>query len=143
MRNFFILIVLLSFCSCTSKLNTPVATQVTNIDSPIETTVEGGLIHTVFFWFADDADPKRIAEFENDLKNLGKVLSISRYYYGPPAATPERGRVDHSYDMAVNIFFESVAAHDAYQIDPIHVSFVEKSKDLWEKVVVYDNQISH
>lgn len=142
MRYIFFLLTILFICSCTSKLSTPLATTVANSSSTVSMTAEDGLVHTVFFWYADDADPARLAEFENDLKELGKVPSISSYYYGPPAATAERGPVDHSYDMAINVFFKDIAAHDAYQIDPIHLAFVEKCKDLWEKVVVYDNQIS-
>lgn len=129
--------------SCSTKLSTPQAVTVANKTMTSETpSLEGGLVHTVFFWYAEDVDPKRLEEFEEDLKELGKVPSISSYYYGPPAATPERGPVDHSYDMAINVFFKDIAAHDAYQIDPIHLAFVAKSKDLWGKVVVYDNEIN-
>ncbi len=142
MRIVFILLTFFCICACTSKQSYPLATTVANSNSVFETSGEAGLVHTVFFWYADDADPARLAEFENDLRELGKVPSISSYYYGPPAATAERGPVDHSYDMAINVFFKDIAAHDAYQVDPIHVGFVEKCKDLWEKVVVYDNQIS-
>jgi hypothetical protein len=111
MKNCIILLTILFICSGTSKLSTPIVSTVSNNSSPVDVNMAEGLVHTVFFWYAEDADPTRLAEFENDLKELGKVPSISSYYYGPPAATAERG-------------------------------FVEKCKDLWEKVVVYDNQIS-
>ncbi len=97
------------------------------------------MIHTVYFWFKDEVPQERKVAFEKDLAELGKVPSIQSYYYGPPAPTENRDVVDSSYDMAINVHFASVEDEAAYQIDPIHLKFVEECKDLWDKVVVYDN----
>jgi len=99
------------------------------------------LIHTVYFWYAEDADPEEIENFEKEIELLGTIKSIDQFYYGPPAATALRGPVDNTFDMCVNIFFDSIEAHDAYQIDPIHIAFVDRCKLLWEKVIVYDNEL--
>ena len=33
---------------------------------------------------------------------------------------------------------KDIAAHDAYQIDPIHLAFVNTFKTFWNKVQIYD-----
>ena len=133
---------LLTFLSCTTKLATTQTSELKEgVKANHQVPLQGGLVHTVFFWYADDVDQNLLAEFEKDLIELGKVPTISSYYYGPPAPTAARGPVDHSYDMAVNIFFKDLAAHDAYQVNPIHTGFLKKYKNLWKKIIVYDNQI--
>ncbi|MEL6986378.1 MAG: Dabb family protein [Bacteroidota bacterium] len=108
-----------------------------------EITVEKpSLVHNVYFWYKEDVDKQRKKAFITALQELGTVKSIHSYYYGGSASTEARGVVDHSYDMAINVFFKDVAAHDAYQVDPIHLKFVEEFKDIWEKVIVYDNTLN-
>jgi len=72
------------------------------------------------------------------LKALSEVSSIYRVYYGPPAMSP-RDVVDNSYDFALVCHFRDAAAEQAYQVDPIHLKFIEDYKDLWDRVQVYDN----
>jgi hypothetical protein len=44
---------------------------------------------------------------------------------------PERGVTDRSFDVALTILFRDGPAHDAYQVDPIHLAFVEGNKEAW------------
>jgi len=46
--------------------------------------------------------------------------------------------VDASYDYAITAVFADTAAHDAYQIDPVHKAFVAEFKANWERVQIYD-----
>ena len=46
--------------------------------------------------------------------------------------------VDRSYTFALTLRFDDLAAHDAYQVDPIHDDFVARCAKYWKKVVVYD-----
>jgi hypothetical protein len=47
--------------------------------------------------------------------------------------------VDQSYQVALNIQFESKQAQDDYQVHPLHIEFVEKAfKPNCHRVVVYD-----
>jgi len=97
------------------------------------------LAHTVYFWMEDGVSAADKAKLEEGLKSLAKVPSIHSYYWGPPASTGKRDVVDNSYAYGINVFFESAADEAAYQIDPIHLEFIDKYKHLWTKVVVYDN----
>jgi len=45
-------------------------------------------------------------------------------------------------DVALQVAFESRAAHDAYQVAPRHVQFIEENKANWAKVRVFDANVS-
>ena len=46
------------------------------------------------------------------------------------------------FDIALQTVFESRAAHDAYQAHPRHVQFIEENKVNWERVRVFDADVS-
>ena len=46
------------------------------------------------------------------------------------------------FDVAVQVVFESRAAHDAYQVAPRHVQFIDENKANWAKVRVFDANVS-
>jgi len=100
-------------------------------------------IHTVFFWMNEGVTDEQKSDFEkNGLEELTKITSIHKGYYGPPAAT-SRGVIDNSYDFALVCHFKKPEDQDKYQVDPIHLEFIEKYEDLWKKVLVYDNLVSN
>jgi len=99
------------------------------------------LIHSVFFWLKEDLTDAQKAKFKAGVKSLGQIKHIQTFYMGPAADTEERSVVDNSYDMALINQFAKPADQEAYQIDPIHLKFVEDCKDLWTKVIVYDNLV--
>lgn len=124
-----------SSCKPESPNSNPNHIQKENIKHP-------GFIHTVYFWFEEDADPQLKSDFINGLEDLAKVKSIQNVYYGPPAGT-DRAVVDNSYDYAWITHFKTSEDHDAYQVDPIHLEFIEKYKSLWKEVKVYDNTVDN
>ena len=93
------------------------------------------LVHSVFFWLNADADR---AAFLKGLESLKQVASVEELHIGNPAPIPKRPVVDDSYSFALTILFKDVAAHDAYQVDPIHKAFVAGCKQYWTKVQIYD-----
>lgn len=103
---------------------------------------ESTLAHTVFFWLTEESTEADKKNFEEGLRKLSTVESIDKFFWGPPAATPKRDVIDNSYDYAINAFFKDLASQDAYQKDPVHLEFIEKYKQLWARVQVYDNQIN-
>ncbi len=46
------------------------------------------------------------------------------------------------FDVALQVVFEDRQAHDAYQVHPRHVQFIEKNKPNWDKVRVFDANVS-
>jgi len=126
---------------CTSISSCKQEIEVTETKIENNTKTKPFLIHTVYFWFKDEVSTNRIQLFADDLERLSKVSSIQSFYYGPPATTEARAVVDNTYDIALNVHFASIEDEAKYQVDPIHLKFVEECKDLWEKVIVYDNLV--
>src|ERR1700690_2390057 len=98
------------------------------------------LIHSVYFWLRPDLTADERANFRAEVGKLSAVRTIERIYVGPPATIRERDVTERSFDMALTIIFRDGPAHDAYQVDPAHLAFVERNKAFWTRVQVYDSQ---
>ncbi len=93
--------------------------------------------HIVIFW-TDSAIPDATNEvLTNSKKYLPSIPGVISFHAGKMARS-HRGVVDQSYQIGLNIQFETKQAQDNYQDHPQHLEFVEKCKALWTKVVVYD-----
>ena len=98
------------------------------------------LVHTVFFWLKPELTAEQRADFRRGVESLGTIKSVDKIYVGTPAKTEKRPIIDDSYSVALTVLCKDIAAHDAYQVDPIHLRFVEDCAHLWDKVVVYDSE---
>jgi hypothetical protein len=145
---FLFLGILLATLSCAS--DTVSTSEVENLKRQIAETeakiqsmdnTKTGLIHSVFFWLKDGISAEEKAQFEAGVKSLSAISHVKSFYMGPPAGTEERGVVDKSYSLALICHFEDQAGQDAYQVDPIHLKFVDENKGAWTKVIVYDNLV--
>lgn len=96
------------------------------------------LVHTVYFWLKPDLTAAQRADFRKGVESLGTIPSVAAVYVGTPAATTDRPVIDRSYSVALTVICKDVAAHDAYQVDPIHGRFIESFKTFWSKVQIYD-----
>jgi hypothetical protein len=96
------------------------------------------LIHTVFFWLKPELTEAQRAEFRRGVETLGTIRTVEKFYVGKPAATEKRPVIDHTFDVGITVICQDTAAERAYQIDPIHLAFIEKFKPFWTRVQVYD-----
>lgn len=96
-------------------------------------------LHHVYFWLKSPDSAEDRAKLMAGLRKLNAISEILWSHIGVPAAS-ERGVVDGSYSVSWLNFFADKAAQDRYQVDPIHLAFVEECSDLWERVVVYDSE---
>lgn len=94
-------------------------------------------IHHVYFWLNNPDSKEDLAKLVEGLKKLSSVKTIKKFYIGKPADT-NRDVIDSSYNVSWLLFFDNKADQDSYQVDPIHLKFVEECKHLWKKVTVYD-----
>ena len=94
--------------------------------------------HVVIFWTAP-ANPKAADELITGAKKyLAPLPGIIHFHVGKMAPS-HRTVVDQSYQVALNVVFDSKQAQDDYQVHPLHLEFVEKVfKPVCKKVVVYD-----
>lgn len=96
------------------------------------------LLHSVYFWLKEDLSVNDNEIFLREVKKLGEIKSVEGFYLGSPADTPKRPVIIDTYNFAITVILQDMSAHDQYQIDPIHIDFIEKCKGFWEKVVIYD-----
>ncbi len=94
-------------------------------------------IHHVFFWLTEGTDQQKKQLIEG-LKKLSRVTTIQKYYIGRPAGT-FRDVIDSSFAVSWCLFFSSRADQDSYQVDPIHLQFIDECRHLWKRVLVYDS----
>lgn len=94
-------------------------------------------IHHVFFWLKNPGSAADKDKLVEGLKKLSKVKTIKQFHIGKPADT-NREVIDTSYAVSWFVLFDNAADQASYQIDPIHLKFVEECSALWQKVTVYD-----
>ncbi len=95
-------------------------------------------IHHVFFWLKDPESTKDLLQLIEGLQNLSVVKTIQSFHIGKPAAT-NRDVIENTYSVSWLLFFNNKGDQDSYQVDPVHLKFVEDCSHLWNKVVVYDS----
>jgi hypothetical protein len=96
------------------------------------------LVHTVFFWLKPELTAAQRADFRRGVESLGGIKAVEKIYVGTPAKTEKRPIIDDSYSVSLTVLCKDVAAHDAYQVDPIHLLFVNSFKTFWTRVQIYD-----
>jgi hypothetical protein len=94
-------------------------------------------VHSVYFWLRDDLSSTDRAAFVDGIRSLCAIDSVQRGFIGTPAAT-NRPIIDTSYSYALVVSFADQAAHDAYQVHPVHDRFRERCDGAWTKIVIYD-----
>jgi hypothetical protein len=94
--------------------------------------------HIVIFW-TDPSNPAAADELVAGAeKYLRPIAGVRLFHVGRMAAS-HRDVVDQSYQVALNLTFDSRADQDAYQVHPSHIEFVEKVfKPNCQRVVIYD-----
>ena len=95
------------------------------------------LVHTVYFWLKKDLTNDQRQAFRKGVETLSDIRAVEAVYVGAPAST-RRPVIDRTYDIGLTVLCKDIAAHDAYQVDPIHTAFVETYSSFWERVVIYD-----
>lgn len=103
-----------------------------------EVKLQGALIHHVFFWLKEPKNEAHKKQLIEGLNKLIKVKTIKLSHIGTPAPTEARDVVDHSFSVSYMAMFDNKEDQASYQVDPIHLKFVEENEHLWEKVIVYD-----
>jgi hypothetical protein len=96
------------------------------------------LVHTVYFWLKPELTAAQRADFRRGVESLGTIKAVDKCYVGVPAKTEKRPIIEDSYSVALTVVCPNIAAHDAYQVDPIHLAFINSFKTFWSRVQIYD-----
>ncbi|MBK1832532.1 Dabb family protein [Roseibacillus ishigakijimensis] len=95
--------------------------------------------HHVYFWLKEEKqDAENRAAFEKGLDNLFKIAGVAGGTWAVPADTAVRPVTEKSWHYALSMKFDTMEAHDAYQVDPDHDVFIDQFKSWWDKVQVMD-----
>lgn len=97
------------------------------------------MIHTVYFWLKQELDDAARADFVRGAEDLANAPTVMAFYGGGPAGTASRDVTDHSFDYSIHLFFASEADQNAYQVDPVHLKFVDEQADKFATVKVFDS----
>ena len=100
--------------------------------------IENKFIHHVYFWLKNVNSKEDRAKLVEGLQTLSKVKTIKMFHIGQPADT-NRDVIDRSYAVSWFTLFDNAKDQASYQVDPIHLKFVEEYSHLWSKVIVYDS----
>ncbi len=96
------------------------------------------LVHTVYFWLKPEITAAQRADFRRGVESLSAIKAVEKLYVGVPAGTAKRPIIDDSYSLALTVVCKDVAGHDAYQVDPLHLEFINTFKTYWKRVQIYD-----
>ncbi len=94
--------------------------------------------HVVIFWTLADKPTAADELIAGAKQYLSPVPGVKSFHIGKMVPS-HRDVVDQSYQVALNLQFESKEAQDAYQFHPLHLEFVERAfKPNCARVVIYD-----
>lgn len=95
--------------------------------------------HNVYFKLNDASDEKVDALLADCQTYLKDHPGVKFFAAGRISADHSRPVNDRDFDVSLTIVFDSVAAHDVYQVDAGHKTFIERNKDNWKQVRVFDS----
>jgi hypothetical protein len=95
-------------------------------------------VHAVYFWLRPDLKSADREKFAAGLRSLRSIKGVQQGYIGVPAPT-DRPVIDRSYSNSLVLVFRDQAAHDAYQVHPVHDRFREDCGAFWTTVRIFDS----
>ena len=99
------------------------------------------LAHSVFFSLHDNS-PAAIKKLVNACKKyLPDHPGVLYFAVGTLNPDLDRPVNDRDFDVALHLVFDSKAAHDAYQVAPMHKQFIRENKPNWHMVRVFDSDV--
>lgn len=94
-------------------------------------------IHSVYFWLRGDLTAIERERFASGLRSLVSIAGVERGHIGVPAPT-DRPVIERGYSRALILTFADQAAHDAYQVHPVHDRFRDECGGYWSSVRIFD-----
>lgn len=98
--------------------------------------------HNVYFSLKDNSQDTVTAFIDDCTTYLSTQAGIISFACGVLESELDREVNDRGFDVGLHILFETYAAHNAYQTDEQHNIFVERNKDNWATVRVFDTRVN-
>lgn len=98
--------------------------------------------HMVYFTLRDRSSASAQDLVESCRKYLTGHPGTTFFAVGTLVEDLTREVNDLNFDVALQMVFDSREAHDAYQIHPRHLQFIEENREKWTKVRVFDANVA-
>ncbi|MGV8880292.1 MAG: Dabb family protein [Sphingobacteriaceae bacterium] len=95
-------------------------------------------VHHVLFWLKNPDNQEEYTKLLDGIRSLEPIEPKILFHLGAPATT-NRAVIDTTYQFSLLLTFKNLEDQDKYQIDPIHLKFIDNCASLWEKVIIYDS----
>lgn len=99
------------------------------------------IAHIVYFSLEDSSAAKIDELLGQCKKYLDDHPGLEFFAVGRLNQELSRPVNDKAFDVSLHTVFTDRAAHDAYQIAPRHLEFIENNKANWKKVRVFDSDL--
>lgn len=96
------------------------------------------LAHSVYFELKDSSPEAKAALIAAAEKYLGGHDGCLFFGVGEREGKYQRQVNDQTFHVGLTLIFESVEAHDAYQVHPRHLAYIEEQSPNWADVRVFD-----
>jgi hypothetical protein len=96
------------------------------------------LAHSVFFSLHDPSESSIEALVASCREYLDGHPGVVFFGVGTLNKELDRPVNDRAFDVALHVMFDSKASHDAYQVAPRHLKFIEENKPKWKQVRIFD-----
>jgi len=100
------------------------------------------LAHMVFFTLKDKSDERKAALVASCDEFLTRHDGTVYFSAGVRVEELQRDVNDHEFDVGLHVVFENKAAHDKYQEHERHLEFIEKNRENWAQVRVFDSYLT-
>ena len=97
--------------------------------------------HMVYFKLKDATPEAKLKLVEACDTYLEARDGVVFYAAGVRGEEFKREVNDLDFDVSLHIVFKDKASHDAYEVHPEHLKFIEAGKANWTKVRVFDSEM--
>lgn len=99
------------------------------------------IAHHVYFTL-EDSSVEKINSLLSDMRSyLNHHPGLDYFSCGVLNQQLDRPVNDRDFHVSLHTVFADRAAHDAYQVNPRHVEFIQRNKPNWKRVRVFDSDI--
>ena len=99
---------------------------------------KGHLTHSVFFTLKDSSEEKIQQLVDSCCEHLSTADGLVSLHAGARIPDLDRPVNDDQFHVALVVILESRKAHDDYQEMAGHLTFLERNKENWANVRVFD-----
>ena len=98
-------------------------------------------LHNVYFSLKDQSPEAMQSLIDDCTTYLSTQTGVLSFSCGILESELDRPVNDRDFNVSLHILFETRADHDAYQTEEQHQIFIDRNKDNWANVRVFDTVV--